>query len=96
MSAQSMPRSSSEGQQQTGQSKGSASMAAPSISLAKGGGAIRGIGEKSAANPVTGTGSMSVPIFTSPGALALATTHLTVSFDSGSGNGPSLLAGRDP
>lgn len=30
----------------------------PSIILAKGGGAIRGIGEKFAANPVTGTGSM--------------------------------------
>ena len=29
---------------------------APSISLPKGGGAIKGIGEKFAANPVTGTG----------------------------------------
>ncbi|GLC97720.1 hypothetical protein Tamer19_71290 [Cupriavidus sp. TA19] len=38
--------------------------AAPSISLPKGGGAIRGIWEKFAANPVTGTGSMSVPIAT--------------------------------
>jgi hypothetical protein len=28
----------------------------PSISIPKGGGAIRGIGEKFAANPVTGTG----------------------------------------
>ena len=37
------------------------------MSLPKGGGAIRGIGEKFAANPVTGTGSMSVPIATSPG-----------------------------
>ena len=41
--------------------------AAPTISLPKGGGAIRGVGEKFAANPVTGTGSMSVPIATSPG-----------------------------
>ena len=40
---------------------------APAISLPKGGGAIRGMGEKFAANPVTGTGSMSVPIATSPG-----------------------------
>ncbi len=39
----------------------------PSISLPKGGAAIRGMGEKFAANPVTGTGSMTVPIFTSPG-----------------------------
>ena len=40
---------------------------APVISLPKGGGAIRGIGEKFAANPVTGTGTMTVPIYTSPG-----------------------------
>ena len=39
----------------------------PAISLPKGGGAMRGIGEKFAANPVTGTGSMTVPIVTSPG-----------------------------
>ena len=38
----------------------------PSVSLPKGGGAIRGIGEKFAANPVNGTGSTSVPIATSP------------------------------
>jgi hypothetical protein len=30
---------------------------APQLSLPKGGGAIRGMGEKFAANPVTGTGS---------------------------------------
>ena len=41
--------------------------AAPTVSLPKGGGAIRGIGEKFAANPVTGTGSLIVPIATSPG-----------------------------
>ena len=39
----------------------------PRLGLPKGGGAIRGIGEKFAANPVTGTGSMSVPIAASPG-----------------------------
>lgn len=32
----------------------------PAINLPKGGGAIKGIGEKFAANPVTGTGSMTV------------------------------------
>jgi len=36
--------------------------AVPSINLPKGSGAIRGMGEKFAANRVTGTGSMSVPI----------------------------------
>lgn len=39
---------------------------APQVSLPKGGGAIRGIGEKFTSNPVTGTGSLSVPIATSP------------------------------
>jgi RHS repeat-associated protein len=65
--------------------KGPAS--APSISLPKGGGAIRGIGEKFAANPVTGTGSMSVPIYTSPGRSDFG-PQLAVSYDSGAGNGP--------
>lgn len=39
---------------------------APSISLPKGGGAIRGMGEKFAVNPVTGTGSMTVLIERKP------------------------------
>jgi hypothetical protein len=39
----------------------------PQLTLPKGGGAVRGIGERFGANPVTGTGSVSVPIFTSPG-----------------------------
>jgi RHS repeat-associated protein len=59
----------------------------PSISLPKGGGAIRGIGEKFAANPVTGTGSMTVPIATSPGRSGFG-PQLALSYDSGSGNGP--------
>ncbi|MFD4368971.1 SpvB/TcaC N-terminal domain-containing protein [Rhodococcus sp. NPDC058521] len=59
----------------------------PSISLPKGGGAIRGIGEKFAANPVTGTCSMSVPLATSPGRSGFG-PQLSLSYDSGSGNGP--------
>ncbi|RVM04162.1 SpvB/TcaC N-terminal domain-containing protein [Sinorhizobium meliloti] len=59
----------------------------PTINLPKGGGAIKGIGEKFAANPVTGTGSMSVPIATSPGRSGFG-PQLTLSYDSGSGNGP--------
>ena len=58
----------------------------PAITLPKGGGAIRGIGEKFAANPVTGTGSMTVPIATSPGRRGFG-PQLAVSYDSGSGNG---------
>ncbi|HQR36315.1 MAG TPA: SpvB/TcaC N-terminal domain-containing protein, partial [Blastocatellia bacterium] len=59
----------------------------PSISLPKGGGAIRGMGEKFAANPVTGTGSMTVPIAVSPGRGGFG-PQLSLSYDSGSGNGP--------
>jgi RHS repeat-associated protein len=59
----------------------------PSISLPKGGGAIRGLGEKFAANPVTGTGSMTVPMATSPGRGGFG-PQLSLSYDSGSGNGP--------
>lgn len=60
---------------------------APAISLPKGGGAIRGMGEKFASNPVTGTGSMTVPIATSPGRAGFG-PQLSLSYDSGSGNGP--------
>jgi hypothetical protein len=38
--------------------------AAPSLSLPKGGGAIKRIGEKIGVNSVNGTGSLSVPVFT--------------------------------
>ncbi|HEY6402053.1 MAG TPA: SpvB/TcaC N-terminal domain-containing protein, partial [Blastocatellia bacterium] len=62
-------------------------VAAPSISLPKGGGAVRGIGEKFSANPVTGAGSMAVPIAVSPGRSGFA-PQLSLSYDSGSGNGP--------
>ena len=60
---------------------------APAISLPKGGGSIRGIGEKFAANPVTGTGTLSVPIASSPGRAGFG-PQLSLSYDSGAGNGP--------
>ncbi|MCU0643565.1 MAG: toxin, partial [bacterium] len=59
----------------------------PSISLPKGGGAIRGIGEKFQMNPVTGTGALSVPIFTTPGRSDFY-PKLSLNYDSGAGNGP--------
>lgn len=62
-------------------------LAPPTISLPKGGGAIRGLGEKFAANPVTGTGSLTVPIYASPGRSGFG-PQLSLSYDSGSGNGP--------
>ena len=58
----------------------------PAVSLPKGGGAIKGMGEKFAANPVTGTGSMSVPIATSPGRSGFS-PQLSLAYDSGAGNG---------
>ena len=58
----------------------------PQISLPKGGGAIRGIDEKFAANPVTGTGSLSVALALSPGRSGFG-PKLSLDYDSGSGNG---------
>ncbi len=62
-------------------------ISSPSISLPKGGGAIRGIGEKFSANPVTGTGSLSVPIFTTRSRSDFY-PKLSLSYDSGAGNTP--------
>jgi hypothetical protein len=70
-----------------GDGGGAATATAPTISLPKGGGAIRGIGEKFAANPVTGTGSLTVPIATSPGRAGFG-PQLSLAYDSGAGNGP--------
>ena len=61
-------------------------VAPPTLPLPKGGCAISGIGEKFAANPVTGTASLTVPIYTSPGRSGFG-PQLSLSYDSGSGNG---------
>ncbi|MBP1990486.1 SpvB/TcaC N-terminal domain-containing protein [Paenibacillus eucommiae] len=61
--------------------------ASPTLSLPKGGGAIRGIAEKFAVNPATGTASMTVPLPVSPGRGGFG-PELALSYDSGSGNGP--------
>jgi RHS repeat-associated protein len=59
----------------------------PSISLPKGGGSIRGIGEKFEVNAVTGTGALSIPIALSSGRDGFVPT-LALTYDSGRGNGP--------
>jgi RHS repeat-associated protein len=59
---------------------------APELSLPKGG-SIRGLGEKFAANPVTGTGTFTLPIYTSPGRSGFG-PQLAIAYDSGSPNGP--------
>jgi RHS repeat-associated protein len=60
---------------------------APMPALPKGGGAIRGIGEKFSVNSVTGTASLQIPIATSPGRAGFH-PDLSVAYDSGAGNGP--------
>ncbi len=59
----------------------------PSISLPKGGGAIRGIDEKLSVNQPSGTASLTVAVFTSPARQGFA-PKLALSYDSGAGNGP--------
>lgn len=56
----------------------------PSITLPKGGGAIKGIDEKFSVNAVNGTASFSVPLPFSPARGAAPT--LSLSYNSGSGN----------
>jgi RHS repeat-associated protein len=58
----------------------------PAVTLPKGGGAVRPMGEKFAANPVTGTASMTIPIPVTPGR-AGSGPSVALSYDSGSGNG---------
>ena len=58
----------------------------PALTLPTGGGAIRGIDEKFATNPATGTGSLSVPIATSPGRGGFG-PDLALHYDSGAGGG---------
>src|ERR1700719_3613723 len=71
----------------TGASEGAADFRAPTIDLPQGGGAIRGIDEKFAANPVTGAGALTVPIVTSKGRSGFV-PQLSLSYDSSGSNGP--------
>lgn len=57
----------------------------PSISLPKGGGAIKGIGENFQPDPFSGTANLSIPIYTSPG--RDLQPELSLDYSSTSGNG---------
>jgi RHS repeat-associated protein len=67
-------------------SQGASEFRAPSINLPQGGGAVRGIDEKFAANPVTGAGALTVPIATSKGRSGFG-PQLSLSYDSSGSNG---------
>jgi Salmonella virulence plasmid 65kDa B protein len=60
-------------------------ISAPAVSLPKGGGAIRGIGETFAANPETGSATFSIPLPVSPG--RGFNPQLTLGYDSGNPKG---------
>lgn len=61
--------------------------AAPVISMPKGGGALKGIDEKFTVNAVNGSASLDVPFPFTPGRGGF-TPALSVSYNSGTGNGP--------
>ncbi len=59
----------------------------PSISLPKGGGALKGIDEKFEVNPANGTAGLSIPLPVSPSRNGFHPS-LSLSYNSGSGNSP--------
>lgn len=59
---------------------------APAVSLPKGGGALKNIGDKFEANAFTGSGGMSIPIAVSPG--RDLSPALALGYSTGAGNGP--------
>ncbi|MFM9951810.1 MAG: SpvB/TcaC N-terminal domain-containing protein [Saprospiraceae bacterium] len=67
-----------------GQTKSNA-IEVPSISLPKGGGALKGIDEKFQVNPANGTSSFSIPLPLTPGRNGF-TPALGISYNSGAGN----------
>ncbi len=65
---------------------GDRALTPPALSLPRGGGAIRAIGEKFTANPATGTGEFTIRIPASP-ARSRSTPSLALSWQSAAGNG---------
>ena len=60
----------------------------PAVTLPEGGGAIRSLGETFTANPATGTASLSIPIWYEPRVVGVFDPQTTLTYDSGSSNGP--------
>ena len=63
------------------------SVKVPRVEIPKGGGAVRGIGEKFSTNSATGSGVFSIPIELSEARTDLGLS-LVLEYDSGNGNGP--------
>jgi RHS repeat-associated protein len=76
----------SESNQSRSTNQRSFQISPPVVSLPQGGGSIRGIGEKFAANPITGSATFSIPLPASPGRAGFG-PQLSLNYDSGSGNG---------
>ena len=70
---------------ESGDSTGKSKISVPELSLPKGGGAIKGLGEKFQTDAFTGTGSFSIPVYTTPS--RSFKPELSLDYDSGSGNG---------
>jgi RHS repeat-associated protein len=66
---------------------GDGGVAPPTISAPKGGGAIRGLGETFTPDPVTGAGTLTVPVPVPAGRSGFG-PQLALRYDSGAGNGP--------
>ncbi|MCX4239612.1 SpvB/TcaC N-terminal domain-containing protein [Paraliomyxa miuraensis] len=69
-----------------GGNRGPLGDAVPTLALPKGGGAMRGLGEQFQMAAFTGTGSLSIPVVTSPGRGGFG-PGLSLGYDSGSGSG---------
>jgi Salmonella virulence plasmid 65kDa B protein len=82
-----MSESSDIGEVKPSAAGGATPFTAPQLNLPRGGGALRGIDEKFAVRPVTGTGALTIPIATTPGRSGFG-PQLFLSYDSGAGNGP--------
>jgi RHS repeat-associated protein len=85
----SMPKEGASAEGAPNDNKGSDFVKVPELpapTLPKGGGAIRGIGEKFQMAAATGTGGMSIPLAFSPGRSGMGPS-VGLSYDSGSGNG---------
>ena len=85
MKEQSQIKSSSSFLKPDGGKTKSNAIEVPSLSLPKGGGAIKGIDEKFSVNAVNGTSSFSIPLPFSPA--RGASPSLSLSYSSGAGNG---------